>query len=307
MASHAASSSASTNPFSDDTVSAADSGAERPTELSPEALIAFLRKYGYNLADGQTWKMTSRLDETGVEEQVVDVGTQLELDVTGHEERDGHTWYNLDCALGAPGARRLHWRTRWRLAELRARLHDPVKAGLGATYDRHFATTPFAHKGGLPGTTARLKSWCVSLAACLNAGDCSPQVCGQTLWFFDPPEPPSMTGSAKASVSGAATNAADKLRGAMGRAKDNVQRQAEQVQTNLTETASATAVGMAKKNPQMAQAASGAAMGYAKQNPEFAKSAGQLGGKTAFGLMKQNPKMAMNIMKVSARGAAKAM
>lgn len=36
---------------------------------------------------------------------------------------------------------------------------DRIKDALGQNYAAHFSKTPFALKGGLPGTTARLTAW----------------------------------------------------------------------------------------------------------------------------------------------------
>merc|ERR1712048_334037 len=163
-------------------------------------------------------------------------------------------------------------------------------------YEQHFNGAPFAHKGGLPGTTARLRRWLSTLAKCINSGICPPSVVGLTLGFLNTPEPPSVTGNAKQ----AATAVADRFRGAVGKVKETIQQRAENTQTQAAETLSATAMSFAKQNPKVAQAASGAAMGYAKQNPDAAKTAAHLGGKATFDLMRQNPKAAMNLVKISA-------
>lgn len=72
---------------------------------------------------------------------------------------------------------------------LRSFLHAPVKAALGPRYVNHFAKAPFAHLGGLPGTTERLTRWCAALAACVNKQVCPPGIVWLVLSFFQVPQP----------------------------------------------------------------------------------------------------------------------
>mmetsp|Transcript_35734 Transcript_35734/g.99899 ORF Transcript_35734/g.99899 Transcript_35734/m.99899 type:complete len:165 (+) Transcript_35734:1-495(+) len=125
----------------------------------------------------------------------------------GHEEVRGHTMYSLSCALrpprppgegpsrpGAPdpSSERL-WRVHRRLEQLRDDLHDYVKSELGEAYGRLFAATPFASRGGLPGTTAKLNAWVGTLAAVVNGGPevgaapVAPTLVAFVLSFLDAP------------------------------------------------------------------------------------------------------------------------
>lgn len=109
-----------------------------------------------------------------------------------------------------------------------------------------------------------------------------------------------MAGSAKA----VAASAADKMRAAMGSARDTVKQRIEVAQLHVAEASSVAARDFAKRNPKLAQSASTKAMGYATGNPGAAAAAGQVGSKAALGLMWKNPQMAMSTLKVSARAAA---
>jgi hypothetical protein len=60
---------------------------------------------------------------------------------------------------------------------------------LAGDYTRHFAATPFAHKGGMPGTTARLDAWFQALAVCINWGSASPSLVATVLHYTEAPEP----------------------------------------------------------------------------------------------------------------------
>mmetsp|Transcript_109753 Transcript_109753/g.342097 ORF Transcript_109753/g.342097 Transcript_109753/m.342097 type:complete len:196 (+) Transcript_109753:328-915(+) len=187
-----------------------------------------------------------------------------------------------------------------RLVQIRERLHDPVKRELGGpAYETCFGAAPFAHKGGMRGTTARLKAWCEALAGAINAGICTPGMVWLTLQFLEVPAPPSLAGSARASASSAAGRVRDRLASAAGAVKQRV----ESAQAQVAESASTKAVGFAARNPKAAKAASGAALGFAKQNPGATKAAGQFGVKAAFGVARSNPSAAMTMMKASAKGA----
>ncbi|CAJ1426377.1 unnamed protein product [Effrenium voratum] len=113
------------------------------------------------------------------------------FEVSGHEERAGHTWYQLNCFLtltGAPSS--LSWKTEKRLSSLREEMHDRVKEALGQNYASHFAKTPFAMKGGLPGTTARLNAWFGALGSVMNKGEAPPSLVAVILQFLEVPELP---------------------------------------------------------------------------------------------------------------------
>merc|ERR1711879_279677 len=167
------------------------------------------------------------------------------------------------------GSRNLNWTVHRRLAQLRKDLHDPVKSELGETYKKQFGGASFAHVGGLPGTTTRLRGWFQALAASINNGCCPPNLAGLTLSFLEIPEPPSLTGSTKST----ATLMAHRVREKISIAKESVRERAVS----------------AHKDAQ--DAAARHAGSFAKQNPQAAKTA-------AFKMMKSNPKMAMQVMKL---------
>ena len=53
----------------------------------------------------------------------------------------------------------MSWPYATRARRARDELHDPVKASMGDSYAQFFGATPFARRGGLPGTTERLRNW----------------------------------------------------------------------------------------------------------------------------------------------------
>mmetsp|Transcript_75101 Transcript_75101/g.140076 ORF Transcript_75101/g.140076 Transcript_75101/m.140076 type:complete len:410 (+) Transcript_75101:134-1363(+) len=157
-------------------------------ELLPSIVIAsYLEPYGYGVEDSLTWKCPSQ------------GGPKLGVNVLGHAEEGGHTWYALDCELEQQRASAakgpavssgvLKWKTQRRLNQIREDLHDPVKAALNSTYTRLFAETPFAHTGGPIGTTTRLRDWFCTLCGCLNAKQGAPDLVARTLQFLEAPDP----------------------------------------------------------------------------------------------------------------------
>jgi len=114
---------------------------------------------------------------------------KLAVTVRGHEEAKGHTWYLLDCSLQGMSSEALNWQVSKRLEQLRDDLHDRLKTDMGQGYAERFASAPFAHKGGLPGTTARLQSWFEVLVTFVNGeAACSPSLVAVLLGFLDAPE-----------------------------------------------------------------------------------------------------------------------
>mmetsp|Transcript_16249 Transcript_16249/g.30371 ORF Transcript_16249/g.30371 Transcript_16249/m.30371 type:complete len:265 (-) Transcript_16249:81-875(-) len=152
--------------------------------LPPLAVAPYLEAYGYQAADANAWQVPPCADGSA------ERGTQLELGVVGHTEVDGHTWYTIVCSLAFGKDRgSLDWRVHRRLVQLREYLHAHVKTEMGEdTYQKHFADAHFARSGGLPGTTARLHTWCGALTACINTGRASPAVVALVLHFFEAPE-----------------------------------------------------------------------------------------------------------------------
>lgn len=155
-----------------------DGQRARYAPLAPVAVVPYLSVYGYEAADPTTWRARQ--------------GPTFDLQVQGHDEVEGHTLYLLKGSLkaGMLGAAGLEWRTRRRLVQLREDLHDSIKEELDETYRLYFASAPFAHQGGIPGTTARLNTWCGALASCVNSGKAPPTVVALVLHFLEAPEPP---------------------------------------------------------------------------------------------------------------------
>jgi len=123
--------------------------------------VTFLRSHGYMLDDTCTWRQAP----SGM--LADEAQPRLDLQLRGHKESCGHTWYSIGCLLaGATGNQQ--WQKQRRLVQLRKDLHDRIKEDLGGTYKQHFDATPFPHRGGLPGTSARLQAWLNALASCIN-------------------------------------------------------------------------------------------------------------------------------------------
>ncbi|CAK0901515.1 unnamed protein product [Prorocentrum cordatum] len=147
---------------------------------SPVAAESFLGDLGFGLTDAGTWRRPGESD--------AGPPPQLLLEVEGHEEGRGHTWYVLGCSLEeARGARRT-WKVRRRLAQLRDVLHGSARDALGGDlYGELFARTPFASRGAPAGTTERLRAWCKTLAKCINDGKAPPMLVALTLQFLQVP------------------------------------------------------------------------------------------------------------------------
>lgn len=149
---------------------------------------------------------------------------RLEIAVDGHKEDEGHTWYIINSTLhhgvaetknqgedstsnggkgavssesgavsieseAANGPDDIQWTCRRRLCDLREELHDRVKELMGPAYSAYFDDTPFARHGGLPGTTARLRSWLTTLAECANTGALNSDIQAFVLRFLEAPVP----------------------------------------------------------------------------------------------------------------------
>eukprot|EP00747_Dinoflagellata_sp_TGD_P170022 gnl/TRDRNA2_/TRDRNA2_200486_c0_seq1.p1 gnl/TRDRNA2_/TRDRNA2_200486_c0~~gnl/TRDRNA2_/TRDRNA2_200486_c0_seq1.p1 ORF type:complete len:285 (-),score=45.67 gnl/TRDRNA2_/TRDRNA2_200486_c0_seq1:27-785(-) len=108
----------------------------------------------------------------------------LQVTIDTHMEVKARTMYILSCQfLGVVGP----WYCSKRLCDLRADLHDQVKVALGPVYQMCFADTPFAHRGGVPGTTARLNAWFRTLDRMMNRGELEVQLCVLVLRFLETP------------------------------------------------------------------------------------------------------------------------
>merc|ERR1719215_2288712 len=152
-----------------------------PEDLSQ--VTPHLRVFGYIADDAGSWRIAPAPSAGARKEP------HLELGVTGHREVDGHTMYTVRCSLALRGARHMEWEVARPLARFRTELHDGVKAELADAYAQHFDGAPFAPRGGLPGTTARLAAWSAALASCINSGGAPPRVVALTLRFLEVPEP----------------------------------------------------------------------------------------------------------------------
>jgi len=135
---------------------------------------AYLRGYGYVVHMDGSWENDAPHPE-------------LCLQVLGHERIEGHTCYTVRCALQTLGLK-MRWDEPFRLVHLRKFLYEPVRSSLWTHYQKHFARAPFAFRGGIKGTTARLDAWCNSLANCINARRCTPGIVWLTLCFLQVPE-----------------------------------------------------------------------------------------------------------------------
>eukprot|EP00927_Polykrikos_kofoidii_P024720 TRINITY_DN22410_c0_g1_i1.p1 TRINITY_DN22410_c0_g1~~TRINITY_DN22410_c0_g1_i1.p1 ORF type:complete len:390 (+),score=72.15 TRINITY_DN22410_c0_g1_i1:168-1337(+) len=151
--------------------------------LPAVAVAAYVEAYGYEAACHLTWQTKPTSGSSSPE---------LQLQVTGHVEEGGHTWYVIECSLKCLDVcpKPLRWRVQRRLVQLRESLHDPVKKALMDDYVKQFGDAPFARHGGLPGTSARLQEWLNALSRSIDNGVCSPSVVAHVLQFLDVVDPP---------------------------------------------------------------------------------------------------------------------
>jgi hypothetical protein len=109
--------------------------------------------------------------------------------VNGHEEKDGHTYYQIRCSLLNPDNNKSvsSWACEKRLCELRADIFEPVVESAGEAYEPMFYDVPFALRGGLPGTTDRLSQWLERLVICMNTGRLQGDICALIFYHFQTP------------------------------------------------------------------------------------------------------------------------
>lgn len=112
---------------------------------------------------------------------------QLTVEVTGHREALGHTWYGLQCQLRAGEGLVASWTVQRRLVHLRSGLRDPLQELTGVDYEVLFREAPFALRGGLQGTTARLRDWFLALGRGVNSGVVPPRAVALLLIFSGAP------------------------------------------------------------------------------------------------------------------------
>lgn len=257
--------------------------------------LDFLKKYGYAAVDLSSWAHAA----SHASSELSSTWPQLHVNVEGHQEKDGHTWYLLECKLDLPSNRTMPWLIEHRLRHLREHLYQPTCQALESETAEgavRLRKAPFALRGGLPGTSNRLRGWLAELAECINTGHCQPSLVSLALRFLSPPEPPRLSTEA----AGYAKSAASRFYGAVGAAKSKVQQQFDETRQQINEQVTGAAVGFAKQNPKAATAMMGSAMGCASANPGVAQ-----GGKTALGFMAKNPKLAMGALSTSVKTAAK--
>merc|ERR1719162_1264459 len=98
------------------------------------AALELLLRYGYTAANCREW-------HTSKDELLADREADPELKhhphlvvrVVGHEEREKHTIYAVDCMLALIGTgRRLGWKAYLRLSQFQKDIHDPVRSLLGS-------------------------------------------------------------------------------------------------------------------------------------------------------------------------------
>lgn len=150
-----------------------------PADCPEAALIDLLTSYGFAIdAATGTWRPSV-------------VQPQIKVRVVGHIEERGHKRYTMECELAPTsdeGEVTLRWTTSKRLTHLRRHLHNVVKKQLGEkTYELRFASTPFAHRIALRGTTARLDAWCQTLTTGIQEGVLTPVSAARALLFLDLP------------------------------------------------------------------------------------------------------------------------
>jgi len=150
--------------------------------------VTFLREYGFPVLESNAWGQC--------------FNTKLQLDLEGHVEKAGHTWYLVNCSLQrladeygqVPGS--VAWQAPRRLQQLRGDLHNRLKHYSNdeeESYYSIFEETPFARLGGVRGTTDRLKAWLSCLSSAVNRLQMSPAEVAYVLLFFHAPVPASVT------------------------------------------------------------------------------------------------------------------
>lgn len=146
--------------------------------LPAEDVVAFLTFFRYCALDAELWAEGFE----GIPE--------FRLAVTRHEKVASSTYYELVAGLYPRGGQEpfLRWSVMRCLATLRSQLHDLVQADMGTDeYKKRFKSTPFAHRGGLSGTTARLVAWCNTCGICASLGLLRPKAIANILRLLEAP------------------------------------------------------------------------------------------------------------------------
>eukprot|EP00927_Polykrikos_kofoidii_P069768 TRINITY_DN65383_c0_g1_i1.p1 TRINITY_DN65383_c0_g1~~TRINITY_DN65383_c0_g1_i1.p1 ORF type:complete len:305 (+),score=40.01 TRINITY_DN65383_c0_g1_i1:51-965(+) len=141
-----------------------------------------LLRFGYPCSpDCSKWEFSLAEVSKGARAQ----WPKLEVDITGHEERDGHTWYMIKCTIDPVGRAPKEWKLERRLKQIREDWHDVIKYNCG--WDGYNKQLPdhFASRGGLKGTTRALNEWAKGVARAMNMGKATPSVVRETLKFLE--------------------------------------------------------------------------------------------------------------------------
>jgi len=156
-------------------------------ESSPMAVYyedmdkSYLERYLYAPMDDERWQLPPGPKGSG---------PRLTIWVNGHREIDRHTFYSVQCSLVLCGSLLVEWEAPRRLLQIRECLHAPLKVSFGTgKYYRHFGNAPFARRGGVWGTTGRLKAWFAALTRAINSGALTPGEVAFVLQFLDTPAP----------------------------------------------------------------------------------------------------------------------
>jgi len=164
-------------------------GAEQNAPLPPlirDGVAPYISAYGYRPKGDLSWEVPPG-------NKTAYARPTLAIRVRQHIEAAKHTWYIVESTLrmeGGDRVPRLDWLAPRRLAHLRQHLHDPIKNTLGPdAYGRVFDGASFAHRLGLPGTTAQLHRWCNALVDCINTRTAPPLIVATTLHFLEAPVP----------------------------------------------------------------------------------------------------------------------
>lgn len=143
-----------------------------------ESIPSLLEPYRYRARSSSEWES-------------IDHELQLTIQVRDHMETKGHTLYQVQCTLSSVRdvtVPSFTWACQRRLDHIRKGLHDVAKEHMGSFYAGCFKGAPFAHRGGIAGTTKRLDVWCARFARCVNSGAAPPFVVAQALKLLHAPQ-----------------------------------------------------------------------------------------------------------------------
>lgn len=151
-----------------------------PPPMCTDEVAAYVQPYGYSALGPSEWQRLSAQT----------AWPKITFTVAGHIEVDEHTYYQVKCELDNQPTFSYTWGVHRRLLHLREGLHDFVQSCLAESYNDVFGDAPFARRGGLPGTSARLQAWLEHLAQYVNDGTAPPLIVAHIFNFFEAPKPP---------------------------------------------------------------------------------------------------------------------